>query len=188
MDVEKTDIDGVLLITPQAYLDERGLFFEAYVEERYEKLGIPRFVQDNESLSRKDVLRGLHWQLPPFAQGKLVRALVGEILDVAVDMRVGSRTFGKHIAVVLSQENRKQLWIPPGFAHGFVVRSDKAFVLYRCTQPYRKEFERSVLWNDSALGIVWGVREPILSDRDASACTLAETDMAKTHKFINRHF
>ncbi len=176
MDVERTDIEGVLVITPQAYLDDRGLFFEAYVEERYAQLGIPRFVQDNESLSRRGVLRGMHLQLPPFAQGKLVRALVGEILDVAVDVRAGSRTFGRHVAVVLSHENRKQLWIPPGFAHGFVVRSDQALVLYRCTKEYRKELERSVLWSDPALAIGWGVEKPILSDRDAAAPALAQVE------------
>ncbi len=170
MNIEKTALDGVLIIEPDVFTDERGLFMEVFREERYqEALGLSaeqHFVQDNFSVSKKGALRGLHYQAPPFAQGKLVSVLRGRVLDVAVDIRFGSGTFGKHVMVELSGENHRQLWIPEGFAHGFVVLEDDTFFLYKCTNTYSKEHERGILWNDSALGIDWNVAAPLVSEKD----------------------
>ncbi len=170
MKIEKTAIDGVLVIEPDVYADERGSFSELFQEERYQEiLGLPtseHFVQDNFSISRKGTVRGLHYQAPPFGQGKLVSVLRGRVLDVAVDIRFGSPTFGQHVAVELSGENHKQLWIPRGFAHGFVVLEEDTFFFYKCTGVYSKEYERGILWNDEALGIEWGGVVPIVSEKD----------------------
>jgi dTDP-4-dehydrorhamnose 3,5-epimerase len=172
MQVEKTALDGVVIVTPDVFTDERGSFMELFQEERYrEALGLEsqeHFVQDNFSVSKKGTLRGLHYQAPPFAQGKLVSVLQGRVLDVAVDIRFGSPTFGQHVMVELSGENHKQLWIPKGFAHGFVVLEDDTFFTYKCTNVYSKEHDRGVLWNDPALGIKWGVENPLVSPKDQS--------------------
>lgn len=168
MKTEKTILDGVLIIEPSAFADERGFFMETFQEKRYqEALGITdHFVQDNLNFSKKGVLRGLHYQAPPMAQGKLVSVLRGRVLDVAVDMRDGSSTYGQHVMVELSALNHRQLWIPQGFAHGFVVLEDDTLFSYKCTNIYSKEHDRGVFWNDPALGIEWGVENPIVSEKD----------------------
>jgi dTDP-4-dehydrorhamnose 3,5-epimerase len=164
----------VVLIEPDVFRDERGFFLETWREERYRANGIDaRFVQDNHSRSRRGALRGLHAQLDPM-QGKLVRVVAGEVFDVAVDIRVGSPSFGRHTAATLSAENFLQLWIPPGFAHGFCVLSETAEVEYKCTAPYRPEGEVAIAWNDPELAIAWPVADPVLSPRDALAPRLAE--------------
>ena len=166
----------VLLIEPRAYEDSRGLFFESFNSHSFaEAVGhAVGFVQDNQSVSHRGVLRGLHWQLPPHAQGKLVRAAFGEVLDVAVDIRRSSPSFGRWVAEILSAGNRRQLWIPAGFAHGFLALSEGAEVLYKATDFYQRSAERSVRWDDPELAIGWaGGIAPILSDKDAAAPSLA---------------
>src|SRR6202521_3161553 len=162
-----TSLPGVVILEPRVFGDERGFFLESYNDKTFANLGIEeRFVQDNHSGSRRNVLRGLHYQIK-YAQGKLVRAVEGEILDVAVDMRRGSSTFGRWEGVRLSGENKRMLWIPPGFAHGFRVISEKAQVLYKATEYYAPEHERTLAWNDPALKIDWEVEgEPIVSAKD----------------------
>jgi dTDP-4-dehydrorhamnose 3,5-epimerase len=178
MNVLPTDLPGVLVIEPKVFGDSRGFFFEVWREDRYAPHGIgPRFVQDNHSKSSHGTLRGLHLQLE-HAQGKLVRVLAGEIYDVAVDVCVGSPTFGKYTALTLSAENRRQLWVPPNYAHGFVVTSAEAEVEYKCTDYYHPASEVSVLWNDPAIGIPWPVTNPLLSAKDAQALTLANAAAA----------
>lgn len=163
----------VLLIEPDVFGDARGYFFETWQEKRYTELGLPaKFVQDNVSRSQKGILRGLHLQ-EPYGQGKLVQVLDGEVFDVAVDVRVGSATFGKWVGERLSGDNHKQLYVPPGFAHGFCVLSDSALLQYKCTDLYHPETEISVLWNDPQLAIDWPVREPVLSKKDAAAQPLS---------------
>lgn len=170
MNVIKTNLEGVIIIEPDVFTDERGSFMELFQEERYrEVLGLTadeHFIQDNFSVSKKGTLRGLHYQAPPFAQGKLVSVLRGRVLDVAVDIRFGSPTFGEHVAVELSGDNHHQLWAPQGFAHGFVVREDDTFFLYKCTNVYSREHERGIVWNDPALAIDWGNDDPIVSEKD----------------------
>jgi dTDP-4-dehydrorhamnose 3,5-epimerase len=169
MKVHPTHLPGVLLIDPHVFQDERGFFLETYRAERYAQHGITApFVQDNHSRSRAGTLRGLHAQLDP-AQGKLVRCIAGEIFDVAVDIRAGSPTFGQHFATQLSAANFRQLWIPPRFAHGFLVLSESAEVEYKVTEPYRPESEIAIAWNDPDLAIPWPVAAPTLSNRDAAA-------------------
>lgn len=169
MNVIKTEIPDVLIFEPKVFGDERGFFFESFNQKVFEEaVGHPvNFVQDNHSKSSKGVLRGLHYQLPPFAQGKLVRCVVGEVFDVAVDIRKDSETFGKWVGVNLSAENKRQLWIPEGFAHGFLTLSDTAEFLYKTTNYYNPEMERGIIWNDPMLSIEWG--EPlniVLSNKD----------------------
>lgn len=180
MKIEKTILEGALIIEPDVFSDERGFFMETFEEERYRAaLGLSadeRFVQDNLSLSKQGVLRGLHYQAPPFAQGKLVSVLSGRVLDVAVDIRVGSPTYGQHVTVELSGENHRQLWIPRGFAHGFVVLEDDTLFSYKCTNVYSKEHDRGALWNDPALGIEWGIAAPIVSDKDQKHPVLADIE------------
>lgn len=170
MRILKTDIEGVLIIEPRLFEDERGYFFEAFSERKFAELtGIEtRFVQDNESRSAVGVVRGLHFQLPPHAQSKLVRAVRGAILDVAVDIRRGSPTFGKHIAVELSEHNHRQLFIPRGFAHGFSVLEGDAIVEYKCDNYYAPEAEGAIRWNDPMLAIDWHStnNEAIVSAKD----------------------
>lgn len=174
MNVVKTAIPGVLIIEPKLFGDARGFFLETFQEERYAEHGIDaRFVQDNLSRSAQGVLRGLHLQNPN-PQGKLVSVLRGGVLDVAVDVRRGSPTFGRHVAVELSEENRRQLWVPRGFAHGFVVRSQSADFFYKCDALYNPKDELVLAWNDPALGIDWGCASPSVSARDRTARTLAE--------------
>lgn len=174
MNVQETGLPGVLLVQPPVYRDGRGFFRETWRAERYAAAGIPdRFVQDNVSLSGRGVLRGLHFQ-EPNPQGKLVSVLRGEVWDVAVDVRAGSPTFGRWTGYTLSEENGWQLWIPPGFAHGFVVTGDEALFAYKCTDVYRPEAEATVLWNDPELGIEWPVGDALVSDRDARGVRLRD--------------
>jgi dTDP-4-dehydrorhamnose 3,5-epimerase len=174
MHITETTLPGVRLIEPKVYGDERGYFMETWNQARYAEIGIPEhFVQDNLSYSRRGVLRGLHFQHPN-GQGKLVYCLQGEVFDVAVDIRTGSPTFGQAAVAILSAENRRQFYIPPGFAHGFCVTSETALFAYKCTEFYDAEAEGSLLWNDPALAINWPVDSPELSFKDRTALTLNE--------------
>lgn len=176
-----TALPEVIVVEPDVFKDERGFFLETWHQERYREGGLPEtFVQDNHSFSVRNVLRGLHAQLR-HPQGKLVGVVVGEIFDVAVDIRPGSPTFGKWVGEILSGENFRQLWIPPGFAHGFCVLSETAHVLYKCTELYRREDEVGVLWSDPDIGIEWPVREPLLSEKDRIASTLAVVSQRLLH-------
>jgi dTDP-4-dehydrorhamnose 3,5-epimerase len=169
-----TDIDGVLLVEPDVFRDPRGFFLETFHARKYREGGIAAdFVQDNHSRSGRGTLRGLHTQLRR-PQGKLVRAVRGEIFDVAVDLRPGSKTFGRWTGATLSEENFRQIWVPPGFAHGFCVLSEMAEVEYKCTDFYDKGDEIGILWNDPAIGIDWPVEEPLLSAKDAALPRLSE--------------
>ena len=159
-----------LLIQPKVFGDERGYFLESWSKKSYQKIGLDiDFVQDNQSLSQKGVLRGLHFQNPPFAQGKLVRVIKGAVVDIAVDIRKESVTYGRHFCVKLSEENKKIFWIPPGFAHGFVALEDDTIFSYKCTDIYNKDSEGSLLWNDPDLNIHWGVQNPLVSEKDIVA-------------------
>lgn len=173
MTVKHLSISDVILVTPARFADERGFFSETYNAERYRTFGITQaFVQDNQSLSRqKGVIRGLHCQLAPYAQGKLVRCTRGAIWDVAVDARTGSPTYGQWVAAELSEENWSQLWIPPGFLHGFCTLTENAEVQYKCTAPYNKSLERAVIWNSRELAIDWPIAaaDAILSEKDTQA-------------------
>ena len=174
MNVNQTAIPEVLIVEPKVFGDSRGFFFELYQSERYAASGIPsRFVQDNLSRSAKGVLRGLHIQNPN-PQGKLVAVLRGSVLDVAVDVRKGSPTFGEHVAVELTDENRRQFWIPRGFAHGFIVTSESADFFYKCDALYSPKDEIVVRWDDPQLGIDWGNAAPIVSQRDKDGRSLAD--------------
>jgi len=167
MKITKTKIKGLLIIEPQVFKDERGFFLETYNQKIYEEAGIKYdFVQDNLSKSAKGVLRGLHYQVNPFAQGKLVQVIQGAVLDVAVDIRFGSPTFGQYASVELNEKNKKQFWIPPGFAHGFVSLTDGAIFSYKCTNLYNPESERGIIWNDPSLKINWKTKSPIVSEKD----------------------
>lgn len=167
MEIIRTEIDGLLIIKPNVFGDSRGYFLESFQKQKYEEAGIALdFVQDNESLSSKGVLRGLHFQLPPFTQGKLVRVLTGSVLDVAVDLRKASKTYGHHVAVELNSTNKLQFWIPPGFAHGFLTLEDNTTFLYKCTEYYNKPSEECILWSDNDLKIKWGVENPLVSEKD----------------------
>ena len=176
MKIEKTFIKDLVVIEPTVFGDERGYFFESYSKTKFEGLGIYiDFVQDNQSFSKKGTLRGLHYQNPPFAQTKLVRVLEGEIIDVAVDLRKDSPTYGKHFSIALSADNKKQLLIPQGFAHGFSVISETAVVMYKCDQFYNKESEGGIRFDDPALGIDWGMdlSTAIVSEKDLILPNLA---------------
>ena len=175
MKVTQTKLQGCVIIEPEVFGDDRGFFLETFQEDRYKQeagIAVP-FVQDNHSRSVKDVLRGLHFQKTK-PQGKLVRVVSGEVYDVAVDIRIGSKTFGLWEGVVLSAENKKQFWVPPGFAHGFLVLSDIADFEYKCTDYYDPSDEGCLLWNDPALAIAWATDSPLLSDKDAKATLLAD--------------
>ena len=169
-------ISEVVLLEPRVFADDRGAFFESFNEKAFAAAtGLtPAFVQDNHSVSRKGVLRGLHYQLPPFAQGKLVRVVKGEVFDVAVDIRRGSPTFGQWVGEILSADNRRQLWIPEGFAHGFVALQDGTEFLYKTTNVYSAESDRTILWNDPDIGITWpdGIA-PVLSAKDEAGAAFA---------------
>jgi len=180
MIVTATAIPDVLLIEPKVFGDERGFFFESFNACAFaQATGLDlAFVQDNHSRSAKNVLRGLHYQLPPKAQGKLVRVVHGEVFDVAVDLRRSSKTFGQWVGQILSAQNKQQLWIPPGFAHGFLTLSETAEFLYKTTDYYSPEQERCLLWNDPALAIDWPLDgEPILAAKDAAALSLASVEL-----------
>jgi dTDP-4-dehydrorhamnose 3,5-epimerase len=174
----ETEIKGVYIIEPKVFGDHRGYFMETYNYEDFKKAGLDMvFVQDNQSKSKKGVLRGLHYQKPN-PQGKLVRVISGEVFDVAVDLRKDSATYGKWTGVVLSAENKKQFYVPEGFAHGFLVLSEEAEFVYKCTEFYHPEFEGSIAWDDSAIGIEWpleNIENVLLSDKDKKAKTLKDS-------------
>ena len=180
MDFVRTKIPDILIISPKVYGDNRGFFLETFREDLFSKSGITsKFVQDNHSGSQKGILRGLHYQVHQ-TQGKLVRAIAGEIFDVAVDLRRSSLTFGQWVGEVLSANNKKQIWIPPGFAHGFYVITDWAEVVYKATDYYAPEWERSLLWNDPALGIEWPLmngQPPVLSEKDKHGELFSEAEV-----------
>jgi dTDP-4-dehydrorhamnose 3,5-epimerase len=167
---EKTSIDGLILVKPDLFNDERGYFLESYNKDKFSEGGIDyTFLQDNISKSVKGTVRGLHYQVGEYAQGKLCTVIVGKVLDVAVDIRFGSPTFGKYYSVELDEETKNQLWIPAGFAHGFSVLSDVAIFSYKCTSLYNKQFERAILFKDPELNINWKVENPIVSEKDLRA-------------------
>ena len=179
MQVETFAIDGLMRITPPRFADSRGHFQEAYTATKFAAIGIgDLFVQDNQSLSHKNVVRGLHCQIAPAVQGKLVRVVSGAIWDVAIDIRVGSPTYGQHVGTMLSAENGAQFWVPGGFLHGFLALEDGTEVLYKVTAPYVREAERGVRWDDPALAIPWPVKpgEAIVSEKDQMMPTLAEQE------------
>lgn len=185
MDVVKTDIEGVVIIEPKVFGDSRGYFFESYSKREFdEKVAEIEFVQDNESMSSQGVMRGLHFQRPPFAQSKLVRCVKGKVLDVAVDIRKGSPTYGKHVAVEISEDNHRQLFIPKGFAHGFVVLSDVAVFQYKCDNFYHPEADGGISIKDESLGIDWqiSVDEALLSEKDSKQPLLKDFDSPFTYK------
>ena len=167
MEIIKTSIEGLLIIKPDVFKDERGYFFESYNKERFAKEElVMNFVQDNESKSSNGVLRGLHFQKPPYAQGKLVRVVKGSVMDVAVDLRKNSPTYGKWESRILNEDNKEMFWIPEGFAHGFLTLEDNTIFTYKCTNIYNKESEGSILWNDPDINIDWNIENPILSEKD----------------------
>ncbi len=179
MNIIKTEIEGLLIIEPRVFKDSRGYFFESFSERDFAECGIPvKFVQDNESRSCYGVVRGLHFQKPPYSQAKLVRVVRGRVLDVAVDLRSESPTYGKYYAIELSEENHLQLFIPKGFAHGFSVLSDEAVFQYKCDEYYAPQSEGSVLWNDPDIGVDWGVPSPdiILSEKDTRSPLLKDLE------------
>lgn len=173
MRVIATELSGVVIIEPKAFGDQRGFFLETYHQQRYADAGLPEwFVQDNHSRSAPGTLRGLHYQLK-HAQGKLVRCIRGAIFDVAVDIRRGSPTFGRWVGIELSEENQRQLYIPPGFAHGFCVSSVPSEVEYKCTDFHHAEDEHGIVWNDPGVAIAWPVKDPLVSAKDARYLPLA---------------
>ncbi len=179
MEVIKTEIDGVVIIEPRIFKDERGYFYESFSQREFEeKVCRTTFVQDNQSKSSYGVLRGLHFQKPPYCQSKLVRCIKGAVLDVAVDIRKGSPTFGKYVAVELTGENHRQFFVPRGFAHGFAVLSDEAVFQYKCDNFYNKESEGSVAWNDPQLDIDWRIPfdKVLLSEKDKLSKNINEAD------------
>lgn len=183
----RLEIPEVILVEPRVFTDQRGFFMETYKYSDFASFGIrDRFVQDNHSRSVRGVLRGLHYQNPPKAQGKLVRVIAGEIFDVAVDIRRGSPTYGKWVGVRLSADNRKMVYIPPGFAHGFVVLSDWAEVLYKVTEEYAPDCEAGIIWNDPEIGIQWPVKDPLLSERDAHWPSLSEAVNGFVYEEVKR--
>lgn len=184
MNIVETNLPEVLIIEPKVFGDHRGFFVETYQNQRYKEMGIDiDFVQDNLSYSKKGTLRGLHLQ-NPHPQGKLVQVLQGEVFDVAVDVRVGSPTFGQWYGVTLSSENKKQFWVPAGFAHGFCVTSDTALFTYKCTDYYAPRNELSILWNDPDVGIDWPLDcEPTLSDKDQKAKRLQDIPKSELVKY-----
>lgn len=170
MKIIQTGIKDLVVIQPAVFEDPRGYFFESYNKEAFIKNGIDaEFVQDNQSLSQKGVLRGLHFQNPPFAQGKLVRVITGSVLDVAVDIRKNSPTYGKYFAEELTAQKNNMMFVPAGFAHGFVVLEDNTIFSYKCSNVYNKAAEDSILWCDPDLNINWGVADPLLSEKDKAA-------------------
>lgn len=185
MKLIQTDIPDVVIIEPAVFADDRGWFMESFNEQRFhaelQKLGLPvprAFVQDNHSLSRKGVLRGLHYQLPPHAQGKLVRVVRGAVVDVAVDIRKGSPTFGRWVAVGLSAANRRVLWVPEGFAHGFMALEDDSEFLYKTTDYYAKDCERCIAWDDPTLAIEWPAEvKKIISEKDGQGDAFPDADL-----------
>jgi dTDP-4-dehydrorhamnose 3,5-epimerase len=174
MNIIRTQLHGVIVIEPRVFGDARGFFYESWNQERYLSFGVSeRFVQDNLSFSTRGVLRGLHFQNPQ-AQGKLVSALKGEVFDVVADVRPESPTFGRWVGVYLSAENKRQMYVPPGYAHGFQVTSDEALFTYKCTEYYRPDAEHTIAWNDPDLAVSWPIKEPVLSPKDRKGISLAD--------------
>ena len=175
MEIIETHIKDLLIIKPKVFSDPRGYFFESFNEGVFKQNGITaHFVQDNQSLSNAGVLRGLHFQSPPFEQGKLVRVITGAVLDIAVDIRKKSPTYGQHVAIELTEENKTMFYIPPGFAHGFLTLQNNTIFSYKCTNLYNKASEGTVLWNDTDLNINWNVENPILSEKDLTGTKFKE--------------
>jgi dTDP-4-dehydrorhamnose 3,5-epimerase len=168
MDILETKLHGLCILEPRVFEDVRGYFLESYNKETFKKIGIDvDFVQDNQSLSSKGTLRGLHFQKPPYAQAKLVRVITGSILDVAVDIRTDSKTYGEYFSLVLSGKNKRMLYIPEGFAHGFLALEDNTLIQYKCSDLYNKESEGGIIWDDPDININWGIDyEPIISEKD----------------------
>jgi dTDP-4-dehydrorhamnose 3,5-epimerase len=167
MKLIETPIKDLLIVQPSVFEDERGYFFESYNKMQFSKHSIEvDFLQDNQSLSQAGVLRGLHFQAPPFAQGKLVRVIKGAVFDVAVDVRKGSPTYGEHFDLILDEKNKTMLWIPEGFAHGFLTLENNTIFSYKCTNYYHKASERCIRWNDQTIGINWNIENPVLSAKD----------------------
>lgn len=186
MNYIETEIPGVWIIEPKVFNDARGYFMEAWKKDEFEQhIGKVNFIQDNESCSSKGVLRGLHYQLAPYSQSKLVRVITGRVLDVAVDIRVGSPTFGKYVAVELSAENKRQFFIPQGFAHGFHVLSDEAVFTYKVDNPYMPSYERGLRFDDPSIGIDWKITDAealTLSEKDTKSPLLSEAEINYTYK------
>ena len=177
MNILKTELSGLLIIDPKVFGDERGYFFESFNTEVFRSGGLEAdFAQDNESRSAKGVLRGLHFQEPPYEQGKLIRVARGAVIDVSVDIRKDSPTYGKWAAFELSDLNKRMLWIPPGFAHGFLSLEDDTIFIYKCTNVYDSDSENSIRWNDPELNIDWGIENPIISDKDSKAPLFMELE------------
>ncbi|MFI3264543.1 MAG: dTDP-4-dehydrorhamnose 3,5-epimerase [Rikenellaceae bacterium] len=179
MEAIKTDLEGVIIIEPRVFCDDRGYLFESFSQREFEaKVCKTTFIQDNQSFSKYGVLRGLHFQKAPYAQSKLVRVTKGKVMDIAVDIRKGSPTYGKYVAIELSEENHRQLFIPRGFAHGFITLSKEAIFQYKCDNFYSKESEGAIMWNDPNLGIDWGIPEAdaLLSDKDKLNSQLKDFD------------
>lgn len=170
MNIIRPKIKGLLVFQPSLFSDDRGYFFESYRSELFRQEGLQdEFVQENESMSKKGVLRGMHFQKPPYAQGKLVRVVVGSALDVVVDIRKDSATYGQHFTIELSGKNKTSLWVPPGFAHGFLTLEDDTIFQYKCTAYYNKDSEDSIRWNDPDLNISWPIVSPVVSEKDELA-------------------
>ncbi len=177
MEIVKDSIDGLVTIHPSVFNDERGYFLESFNEKDFKSFVCDtNFVQDNESMSMKNVLRGLHFQNPPHVQGKLIRVIQGSVLDVIVDLRKNSKTFGQHKKIVLSSSEKIQFWIPPGFAHGFYTLEDQTIFAYKCTEYYHPDSEVCILWNDEILNIDWGVSAPIVSKKDLNGISFRDFD------------
>jgi dTDP-4-dehydrorhamnose 3,5-epimerase len=186
MEIEHFSIPNIALIKPTIFEDSRGYFFESYSKNKFKEAGIiDDFVQSNQSLSQKGVLRGLHFQIPPFAQSKLVRVIKGSVLDVAVDIRKNSPTYGEHISLVLSEQNKYVLYIPEGFAHGFLTLEDETIFSYKCGNAYNKESERGIMWNDKHLGIEWNIINPILSAKDELNVSFVDFESPFDYKLQN---
>ena len=167
MEIIKTTISGIIIIKPKVFEDPRGYFYESFNADVFQQHGVDvNFVQDNQSLSQKGVLRGLHFQNPPHTQGKLVRVINGSVLDVVVDIRKNSPTYGQHFDIELNEKNKIQLWIPTGFAHGFLTLENNTIFSYKCTNYYNKQSEDCILWNDVDIGINWNIADPLLSEKD----------------------
>lgn len=167
MEIRDTFIEGLKVITPKVFFDQRGYFYESYNEQNFNSLGLKmKFVQDNESKSQKGVIRGLHFQKPPYAQGKLIRVIKGEVLDVVVDLRKSSKTYGQHYKLLMNEDNKLMFYIPEGFAHGFLTLKDDTIFSYKCTNFYNKESEGGIMWNDPDLKIDWNIINPIISEKD----------------------
>lgn len=183
MKITKTEIEGLLIVEPDVFPDDRGYFFESFSAKRYSESGIKhQFVQDNISKSAKNTLRGLHYQVGEYAQGKLCQVISGRVLDIAVDIRFGSPTFGKYFSLELSEDNKKQFFIPPGFAHGFSVLSDEAVFSYKCTSYYNKESERCIIYNDENLNIDWKVENPLVSKKDLEGIKFTDIEKDFTYE------